>query len=41
MAKKAIKYGNARLHCTLWMAGQVAIVQWTNSFRDTFKRSIA
>ena len=38
---KRSKYANARLRPTLWMAGQVAIVQWTNSFRDMFKRSIA
>ena len=38
---KRSKYANAQLHCTLWMAGQVAIVQRTNSFRDTFERSIA
>ena len=38
---KRSKYANARLRRTLWMAGQVAIVQWTNSLRDTFERSIA
>ena len=38
---KRSKYANARLRRTLWMAGQVAIVQRTNSFRDTFERSIA
>ena len=38
---KLSKYGNARLRRTLWMAGQVAIVQRTNSFRDTFERAIA
>ncbi len=38
---KRSKYANAQLHCTLWMAGQVAIVQCANSFRDTFERSIA
>jgi transposase len=38
---KRSKYANARLRPTLWMAGQVAIVQRTNSFRDTFERSIA
>ena len=38
---KRSKYGNARLRRTLWMAGQVAIVQRTNSFRDTFERYIA
>ena len=29
---KRSKYANARLRRTLWMAGQVAIVQRTNSF---------
>ena len=38
---KLSKYGNARLRRTLWMAGHVAIVQWTNSFRDMFERYIA
>ena len=38
---KRSKYGNARLRPTLWMVGQVAIVQRTNSLRDTFERSIA
>ena len=38
---KRSKYGNARLRRTLWMSGQVAIVPRTNSFRDTFERSIA
>jgi transposase len=38
---KLSKYGNARLRRTLWMAGQVAIVQRTNSFRDKFERYIA
>jgi len=38
---KLSKYANAQLHCTLWMAGQVAIAQCANSFRDTFKGSIA
>ena len=38
---KRSKYANARLRRTLWMAGQVAIVQRTNSFRDTFERYIA
>jgi len=35
------KYGNARLRRTLWMAGQIAILQHTNSFRDKFERYIA
>lgn len=38
---KLSKYGNARLRCTLWMAGQVAIIQRTNSFRDKFNRYTA
>jgi transposase len=38
---KRSKYGNARLRRTLWMAGQVAIVQQTNSFRDKFERYVA
>jgi len=38
---KLSKYGNARLRRTLWMAGQVAILQRTNSFRDKFERYIA
>ena len=38
---KLSKYGNARLRRTLWMAGQVAIVQRANSFRDKFQRYIA
>lgn len=38
---KLSKYGNSRLRRTLWMAGQVAIVQRTNSFRDKFERYIA
>jgi len=38
---KRSKYANARLRRTLWMAGQVAIAQCANSFRDTFERSIA
>ena len=37
---KLSKYGNARLRRTLWMAGQVAILQRTNSFRDKFERYI-
>ena len=38
---KLSKYGNARLRRTLWLAGQVAIMQKTNSFRDKFERYIA
>lgn len=38
---KLSKYGNARLRRTLWMAGQVAIMQRINSFRDKFERYIA
>jgi transposase len=38
---KLSKYGNARLRRTLWMAGQVAILQSANSFRDKFERYIA
>ena len=32
--------GLAPLRRTLWMAGQVAILQKTNSFRDKFERYI-
>jgi transposase len=35
------KYGNARLRRALWMAGQVAIRQRENSFRDKVERTIA
>lgn len=38
---KLSKYGNARLRRTLWMAGQVAINQRANSFRDKFERYIS
>lgn len=38
---KLSKYGNARLRRAFWMAGQVAILQRTNSFRDKFERYIA
>lgn len=38
---KLSKYGNAQLRRTLWMAGQIAILQRTNSFRDKFERYIA
>ena len=31
---------NARLRRTLWVAGQVAILQRANSFRDKFERYI-
>lgn len=37
---KLSKYGNARLRRTLWMAGQVAVSQRANSFRDKFERYI-
>jgi transposase len=35
------KYGNARLRRALWLAGQVAIRQRENSFRDKFERYVA
>jgi len=35
------KYGNARLRRTLWLAGQVAIRQRDNGFRDKFERYVA
>jgi transposase len=38
---KLSKYGTARLRRTLWMAGQVAILQRTNSLRDKFERYIS
>ncbi len=38
---KISKYGNARLRCTLWLAGQTAVLKKTNSFRDKFERYIA
>ena len=38
---KLSKYGNARLRRALWMAGQVAIRQRENSFRDKFERYVA
>lgn len=38
---KLSKYGNARLRRTLWIAGQVAVRQKENSFRDKFERYIA
>jgi transposase len=37
---KLSKYGNARLRRTFWIAGQVAIKQRENSFRDKFERYI-
>ena len=37
---KLSKYGNARLRRALWLAGQVAIRQKENSFRDKFERYI-
>lgn len=38
---KLSKYGNARLRRTFWIAGQVAVLQKTNSFRDKFERYIS
>jgi hypothetical protein len=38
---KLSKYGNARLRRTLWIAGQVAIRQRNNSFRDKYERYVA
>ena len=38
---KLSKFGNARLRRTLWIAGQVAVRQKENSFRDKFERYIA
>ncbi len=35
------KFGNARLRRTFWIAGQVAIRQRDNGFRDKFERDIA
>jgi transposase len=35
------KFGNARLRRSLWIAGQVAIRQRENGFRDKFERYIA
>ena len=34
------KYGNARLRRSFWMAGQVAILQRENSFKDKFNRYV-
>jgi transposase len=38
---KLSKFGNARLRKALWVAGQVAIRQRDNGFRDKFERYIA
>ncbi len=38
---KLSKFGNARLRKALWMAGQVAVRQRENSFRDKYTRYIA
>lgn len=38
---KLSKFGNARLRRTFWMAGQVAIRQRDNAFRDKYERYIA
>ena len=38
---KIAKFGNARLRRAFWLAGQVAIRQRDNSFRDKFERYIA
>jgi transposase len=38
---KLSKFGNARLRRALWMAGQIAIRQRDNSFRDKFERYVA
>lgn len=37
---KLSKYGNARLRRAFWMAGQVAIRQRENNFRDKYRRYI-
>lgn len=37
---KLSKFGNARLRRTFWMAGQIAIRQRDNSFRDKFERYV-
>ncbi len=37
---KLSKFGNARLRKAFWMAGQVAIRQRENSFRDKFRRYV-
>ena len=38
---KLSKYGNARLRRAFWMAGQVAVRQRENAFRDKFERYIS
>ena len=38
---KLSKFGNARLRRTFWMAGQIAIRQRDNAFRDKYERYIA
>jgi transposase len=38
---KLSKHGNARLRRVFWMAGQVAVRQRENSFRDKYRRYIA
>ncbi|MEL7046429.1 MAG: IS110 family transposase, partial [Pseudomonadota bacterium] len=38
---KLSKYGNSRLRRAFWMAGQVAVRQRENSFRDKFNRYVA
>lgn len=38
---KLSKYGNARLRRAFWMAGQIAVRQRENSFRDKFERYTA
>ena len=38
---KLSKYGNARLRKAFWMAGQVAIRQRENNFRDKYRRYIS
>lgn len=38
---KLSKHGNARLRRTFWMAGQVAVRQRENTFRDKYRRYIA
>jgi len=37
---KLSKYGNARLRRAFWMAGQIAIMQRENSFKDKFNRYV-
>ena len=39
--QKLSKYGNARLRRAFWMAGQVAVRQRENSFRDKYERYTA